>query len=273
MTEVVVFDADNTLWNTNSVFHDAQVAMLSVLATEGMFDDPDERVDELREVDRRLMEAMGRNEYDFRALAEALIYVYRDGAGVEQAVEKVRTKHRRGENYSSLAERAFDQFSRALERVPPLFPDVLDTLRGMNEQDHVITVLFSEGDEERIHRILDDHDGIADSYFDIISIIHKKVPAAFADLRAEVSANLSHPADIYLMVGDSISSDIRPANEAGFISVYKPGDFMKHEEPDEPIDQPDFVIETIADVPGVLREIRQMEGDIGSRAVDVANTN
>lgn len=260
MTEVVVFDADNTLWDTNSVFHDAQVAMLSVFAAEGMFDDPDERVDELREVDQRLMEAMGRNEYDFRVLAEALIYIYRDGARVKRAVEKVLTKHRCGENYSSLAEQAYDQFSRALERVPPLFPKVLDTLRAINEQDHVITVLFSEGDEERLYRILNDHDGIADSYFDTISIIHKKAPAAFADLRTEVDATLSHPADAYLVVGDSIRSDIRPANEAGFISVYKPGDFMKHEKPDEPTDQPDFVIQTIAELPDLLREIRQAGG-------------
>ena len=38
MMYALTFDADNTLWDTNSVFWDAQVEMLSALASEGILD-------------------------------------------------------------------------------------------------------------------------------------------------------------------------------------------------------------------------------------------
>lgn len=257
MAEVIVFDADNTLWDTNAVFYNAQVDMLSVLASAGMLDEPDEQINNLRALDRKLMKQMGRNEYDFRVLAEALIHFYSDGRDRESTIDTVLKEINRRESYSALAEEAYEQFSNTLKNIPSLFPGVIATLQRINQHEDVFTVLFSEGDKKRLFRILDNDSSVSAAYFDRVSIVPKKDVVAFQNLRKTVDSKLEDTINNHIMVGDSISSDIRPANKAGFVSVHKPGDFAKHEVSEEPADQPDFMIKSLVDLLEIIEEIRR----------------
>jgi putative hydrolase of the HAD superfamily len=69
---VLIFDADNTLWDTNAVFHSAQVAMLETFETVDILSNARSQVERLRAIDRILIQRLERHEYDFRILATAL---------------------------------------------------------------------------------------------------------------------------------------------------------------------------------------------------------
>lgn len=261
MSYVLAFDADNTLWDTNAVFRDAQVEMLSTLAAEGLLSSPENCVDELRRLDRKLMSEMGENEYDFRALAEALILYYKDSKSPNRAVESILSRRAEGKSYSELAGKAYERFAETLEKVPSLLPGVEETLSEIDQYrktGKVITVLFSEGDPDRLSRIMESHDDISEDYFDCVIITSKKNLSSFQDMKKEVrsrTGSLRNPA--FIMVGDSISSDVRPANKSGFISIYKPGDFKGIEDPENQEDRPDYTIDSLREVSGVLEQIRE----------------
>ena len=68
MNSIIVFDADNTLWDTDGVFKNAQKALLQKLADADLLADPDSEISKLRAVDRQLFARMGRFEYNFKAL-------------------------------------------------------------------------------------------------------------------------------------------------------------------------------------------------------------
>ena len=264
MMYALTFDADNTLWDTNSVFWDAQVEMLAALASEGILDRPEERVDELRVLDRELMAEVGRNEYDFRALADALIAHYKHSQAPEEAVRTVVENHNNGESYSDLAKQAHGRFTEALKKLPPLLPDVpeaLNKIRTHRESGDVITALLSEGDSDRLYRILASHDDISEEYFDVIVITPKKNVSAFEEVKQAVRAKVDQEVT-YVMIGDSISSDIRPANESGFISVYKPGDFEGFEEPNDPSDRPDYTVDSLLRVTDLLRSLQKGRAEL-----------
>jgi FMN phosphatase YigB (HAD superfamily) len=73
MKAVLIFDADNTLWDTDSVFRSAQLSLLRTLQKFHLLSDPEEHLSTLRTIDRELFEQMGRFEYDFKVLSIALI--------------------------------------------------------------------------------------------------------------------------------------------------------------------------------------------------------
>src|SRR5688572_9051271 len=82
---VLIFDADNTLWDTNAVFHAAQVAMLGVFEEAKLLANARDQVAHLRAIDRALMRHYDRHEYDFKTLIAAVAYHFLQGLGIEDA--------------------------------------------------------------------------------------------------------------------------------------------------------------------------------------------
>ena len=62
MSFVLIFDADNTLWDTNAVFHAAHLAMLKVLEQAQLVSDSRNQVTRLRSIDRALMRHFDRHD-------------------------------------------------------------------------------------------------------------------------------------------------------------------------------------------------------------------
>jgi len=60
---------------------------------------------------------------------------------------------------------------------------------------------------------------------------------------------------VTIMIGDSMQRDIRLANEAGFTTIYIPASFEGRQEPQSDLEQPDFEIERIADLPAILASL------------------
>src|SRR4051794_25138629 len=87
MRAVIVFDADNTLWDTDGVFRSAQIAMLQTLGKAGLPVSPESHFGTLRAVDQEIMSSVTQAEYDFRLLAFALILHFSQHQSITEAAQ------------------------------------------------------------------------------------------------------------------------------------------------------------------------------------------
>src|SRR5689334_17438900 len=92
MNAVVVFDADNTLWDTNAVFRDAQLELLRVFEKHRLITSAEAELGTLRQIDRALIRRSGHFEYDFTALADALVEYYTAGISTDEAADRALTR-------------------------------------------------------------------------------------------------------------------------------------------------------------------------------------
>ena len=60
---------------------------------------------------------------------------------------------------------------------------------------------------------------------------------------------------MYVAVGDSLQRDTTFAKNVKFTTVYKPSVFKGTEAPRNSADSPDFKMQSIAELPGMLRRI------------------
>ncbi len=86
---LAIFDGDNTLWDTNAVFTDAQKDILRGLARAGIPADPELDFSLLRQVDDLLIKHFARHEYDNTYLSLCLIRHFR-GESVESLEQVAR---------------------------------------------------------------------------------------------------------------------------------------------------------------------------------------
>ena len=257
---VLIFDADNTLWHTNAIFRAAQLAALRVLAEASLIVDPEAQLETLRTLDRELVRRMGRFEYDFRVLLAAVSY-HTQGLPAEEAITRAITRSEEGVGleHSAAVERAHAAFRRGLDEVPPLYPDaeaILTAIRSSQSDQHIITVLFSEGDPERVERTLRANGVREREFFDEIIVAHKSREAfeAANELGLQHLPQRKDGGEILTVsIGDALRRDIKFCNQAGFITVYIPSDFHGREEPQEPDEEPCFTIESLRELPAVLR--------------------
>ena len=263
MPFLLVFDADNTLWDTNSVFHEAHVAMLEVFEAAQLLSGARRQVERVRLIDRALIRHFGRFEYGFENLAAALAYHYGHQAEPDAAAAQALARGAQALDalMRDTVDQAYQTHASALERIPPLFPGVAElfahllTYRRANP--HMATLIFSEGHPERLARTIDAHHIERHGYVNEIVIEHK-TSQAFERVRdmGRQHLEMAHGEDVVtIMVGDSMQRDIRLANEAGYTTVYIPGSFEGRQEPQTAMEKPDFELERIADLPAVLASL------------------
>lgn len=268
----IVVDADNTLWDTNQVFEDAQREMLSVLLEAGHEDETfsENRAgpDVLRELAQRLSLVTGTNDLNLLARATAL---YLLGEGSNSTTERIgwaaqqaqagADPDKRGAD-EALIQSAADAFRTALRTVPPLLSGAEALLRAV--QDWKMThpgrrqsVLFSEGDPDRLGLAFDAYGIGSGRHFDDV-VLREKTESAFSDVRGRIETTLvgesaSAPELDIVVIGDSLKRDIRPANAVGCTTVYCPGDFKGHETPETPAEAPDHTVSSLTDALDLLR--------------------
>jgi putative hydrolase of the HAD superfamily len=258
---LLVLDADNTLWDTSSVFVNAQLALLDVLHRAGLCGTPTNELGFIRRVDALLAERLQTWEYDPRDLASVLVrhFTADELPQIEVSIELAITRQpgvpARAE---ALVEAGAAAFRRRLEEIPALFAGVADTLQGLRHRwtsnESLIIALFTEGERSRVERVIAAHGNVLDGVFDDI-IIAPKHAQAFADVRQRLAARLpavmraSHRA---IMVGDALTRDIAPANEAGYTTVYRPAAFRGNEQPRTEFERPTYVIDEFAELSRIV---------------------
>src|SRR4029077_5170555 len=227
-------DADNTLWDTNAVFSEAQINLLSVFAEVGLLKDPEAELDTLRKIDRELSRVTGHFEYDCASLAIAVGHYYSGIINVEQAADFALKQI---ESVSaSVIEQSCVAFARTLKKIPPLFTDTEEVLRVLTSnrslQQSIVLILFTDGERSRIERILETY-RLGESTFDEV-VIGRKTVESFKEVRMLALQKLESVEDSdakILMIGDSLKRDIGPSKQAGFTTIYKPAGFLGSETP------------------------------------------
>lgn len=257
---VLIFDADNTLWDTNAVFHAAHVAMLGVFEEAQLLSNARDQVVHLRAIDRALMKHYDRHEYDFKTLVAAVAHHFARGLSIDDAATYAAL-HGEADfdvNMRVLMQNAYDLHIGTLAELPPLFPGVMEILSHFEttraRPPHVAIVMFSEGHPERLKQTIAGHALGQVSYFNEI-VMEKKDVQSFKRVGALGCRCLPDAArrDVTtVVIGDSMQRDIRYANEAGFTTVYIPSPFQGVEIPQCDIEQPDFQIESLLELPSVM---------------------
>jgi FMN phosphatase YigB (HAD superfamily) len=255
LKEVVIFDGDNTLWDTDSVFRGAQIALLEVLEGNGFLRDPEAQLTVLRQVDQELASRLGAAEYDFRLLPVAMMLLYSRGETPDRAADLAIAGERSAasEAGNRPAEDAYTAYRAALQSVPPLYGGAESLLQNLGKR-RAARLLFSEGARDRIERILRYHQLLERRLLDEVIIMPKDaVGYEHAKARALVWAGRTlTPRDksLVFLLGDSLLRDIVPGNEAGFITIYKPSPFKGVEQPLSTAEAPALVVASLDEVLG-----------------------
>ena len=245
----VFVDADNTLWDTNLVYADAQLALLAAVENVvGQQAPTSNRLKWLREIDQALAERHhAKLGYPPRLLAKALALALR-GQDVANAA---RSAWYGGERQFQISEieaiRIENHFREELEHVPTLRPGVYAGIAELRRCGCIIMVL-TESSRERVFSLLRYH-RLSDSVYRVIaSTKHDGLFRRILDLMPQESSAV--------MIGDQLQSDIRPAKQAGLWTIYFPGGFRPDWEPAEALVRPDYRIEHFGEVPAIVARLR-----------------
>ena len=210
----------------------------------------------MRRIDATLIKRIGQFEYDFALLAIAIGHYYSGVTDVDASVSLTLKAHQSVNEDLIEASRAV--FMRTLEEVPPLFSqteNVLRILRNNHSPQHpIVLIMFTDGDRLRIERILDSYRPVKAAFDEIV--IRKKTVQSFKQVRVLGLSKLKsfrNSGSGIFMIGDSLKRDIGPSKRAGFITIYRPADFLGVESPSNADESPDFRIDCLSELPDLLR--------------------
>lgn len=242
----VFVDADNTLWETDSVFATAQLNLLEGVETS--LDRRTSALDRLafvRALDQRLAERHHDGlRYPPRLLARGVALAL-DGMSADRAAKAAwlgAASSPLSDAREAEVERRFFGDIAALPQPRPGVPEGLDALQTAGCLVLVVTEAASRKTEEIAAKL-----GLAD-HFDRVVEGHKR-PALYQRI-----VRLVGGADRAFMVGDQLDRDIVPAKAAGLETIYYPGNFKPRWQLDEDAIAPDHRISNFAEVPGIIQE-------------------
>jgi putative hydrolase of the HAD superfamily len=214
---IVLCDADNTLWDTDSVFAEAQNTLLSrVEATLGLENPGGRRLDFIRQYDQALAV---KHHLHFRYPPILLVFALADGllgASPDAAAAASMAGSRRTHTISiPRAEQMVADYVAALDQIPVLLPGVEEGLRFARVAELNVYVL-TEGRIERQRKIIQMH-GIESAFNGVLEMT--KSADQFRRLRERfASASVT-------VIGDQPDRDISPALAAGCTAVLIPSRF------------------------------------------------
>jgi phosphoglycolate phosphatase-like HAD superfamily hydrolase len=247
---IAIFDGDNTLWDTNEVFTEAQINVLRGLKKLGYGVAPDKDFGRLREIDDLLIKYSGRREYNSAFLPLCLMRSF-SGIQVQDVRDVSAIVGSTEEKEFAVPRELGMEFDASLKRIPNLFPAVIDTLTSIRRTERVVLVLYSEGNESRLNEVCN-HDDMR-KYFHEIIIGDKSledwnnVKQRSYKLFESFFPNLNENPSIYV-IGDLLARDIGPGNIIGAVTIYKPGGYKGTEVPRSPEEKPAFTVRSLEEI-------------------------
>src|ERR1044072_4013683 len=249
----VFVDADNTLWDTDRVFADAQLALLAKIevANSVTANVPD-RLGFIRALDEAIAERHHAGlRYPPRLLVRALRLAL-TGTPAEQAARYVLSGHspRMSGDVEGLAEA---EFFNAVEEAPALRQGVLGGMRRLHAAGCTLLIV-SEAARVRVEATAQAL-GLAGHFTRVIE--GQKRPELFARV-----LRLSGSPSTAYMIGDQLDRDIAPAKHAGLATIYFPGGFKPRWTPDEAKIGPDYKIENFEEAATIILGNRLSQSDL-----------
>lgn len=214
---VVLTDADNTLWDTNAVFIDAQLFLLSRLEQLiGIRCSAADRLGFVRAFDQALAE---RHHLHLRYPAQMLTVAVAEGLR-GNTPEIIAASVISGLKTSTLpADQIFaatTAYQEALKKLPSLLPGVPEGLHLAKEHKLSLYVMTEGRIELQRSRIV--AHGLQTIFSDVWEL--KKTPAQFGRIRRRFA-----PTEV-IVIGDQADRDIIPAHQADCTTVLVPGRFQ-----------------------------------------------
>ncbi len=204
--QIIGFDADDTLWENEVFFHQAQMKFIEL---HPHIKDPEEVI---FQIEKKNIEFYG---YGIKGFILSLLET------------SVRSSNNQPDfqNIAKIIKIGKDMLAQPIQ----LLPDVKNTLRHLSEQYTLI--MITKGD------LLDQQRKVKESgllkYFSLIEIVSEKNEQTYLEI---LEKNNVSPRD-FLMVGNSLKSDVLPVRKIGGTGVYIPHKLTwKHEEVDSTFD-------------------------------------
>ena len=194
MFEVIAFDADDTLWHNETVFQATEKQFAELLSAHH----PAEGVRE------RLFATEMKNLHHFGYGIKGFVL-----SMIETAIDLTDGKIRGDEI------RHIITWGHEMLRAPvQLLEGVRETVQSLSQRHRLM--LLTKGD------LFDQESKLARSglgeYFSDVQIVSEKNAATYT----RVIARSGVPADRFLMIGNSLKSDVLPAIEAGAMAIHIP---------------------------------------------------
>ena len=228
--DVIAFDADDTLWQNEHLYARSQARLVELLA---QYHPPEWVHERLYQTEMRNLEHFG---YGVKAFALSMI---------EAAIELTEGRMT-GKDLQVLVDTAKGMLHADVE----LLEHVADTLAQLQEKYPLM--LLTKGDlfeqENKIAR-----SGLGDR-FRYVEIVSAKTVSVYKGLLERHSIQPER----FLMIGNSLRSDILPLLELGAYAVYVPNDLTwQHENSDPPpAGQAGFYqLEHIGQLSGLLKQL------------------
>ncbi len=230
--DLIAFDADDTLWHNERLFIDTQSRFKDLLAH---YHDPEWIAARLFETETRNLQHFG---YGIKAFALSMI---------ETAVELTEGRISGGDIQTMIgwAKEMLQAEVELLEAVRETIPLLAETYPLM---------VITKGD------LLDQEAKVARSgigqYFRHIEVVSHKTPAVYAQI---LQKHALEPAR-FLMIGNSLRSDILPVLALGGHAVYVPQEntWVHEAATPPPTDQPGYyVLEHVGQLPALLAILEQ----------------
>jgi putative hydrolase of the HAD superfamily len=196
MIEVIAFDADDTLWHNEGLYRAAREAFDLLLADYPPAADSEALIDRL-EIDN-----LNYYSYGVMGFILSLIEAAIDLTDARMAADDIRT----------LIDLGKDMLTAEVE----LFSGVVEILEQLSET-HTL-MLITQGDlrhqQSKIARSGVRH------FFSAVEIVSEKSP----DVYQEIITRCGLPPERFLMIGNSLRSDVLPVLEIGAWAIYVPSD-------------------------------------------------
>jgi len=242
---VVFIDADNTLWDTDGVYADAQLALLREVENQvGVKASGQDRLAFIRSIDQALAERHHEGlRYPPRFLVKALALAL---TGSETA-NAIRLAWSGGVDSYRLSSEVVQQLEsrmiQDLHKTPALRPGVLSGLSDL-ELEGFPKLILTEGKLDRVKDIIRTHD--------LGRFIPRVMEVKKDQQLYERLLKFFHPTDAGFMIGDQLERDIRPAKAVGLSTIYFPSNFKPKWDHEHADAIPDRQITSFAEVPAII---------------------
>jgi putative hydrolase of the HAD superfamily len=192
---LIAFDADDTLWPNQPHFDHVEAQLFAILA----------RCGEPAAIGRGLYEVQRRNMHLFGYGAKSFML-----SMIETAIQLTN-----GEVRGAEIQQILDLGKRLLDFPIEPLPGVVEVLTALRHRGHPLMVL-TKGDlfdqESKLAR-----SGLGD-FFDHVEIVSEKNEATYRRLLARHGI----PIEEFVMIGNSLKSDVLPVAQLGGLAVHVP---------------------------------------------------
>lgn len=207
MNAWIYTDADNTLWDTDALFAEAQLALLKAAEElSGIQCAASDRLEFVREFDQAIA---SRHHARLRYPPALLVRALREGLsgyGPEPAAQRVLAQ---GAVVSELETAPLAIYAQMLSRMPPILIGVREGL-GLAHEQGVPVYVITEGPIEKLRERLQALE-LGSLVAGMLSAV--KTTELYARMKQRAAPNRA------FMIGDQPDRDIRLAHEAGLQAV------------------------------------------------------